>query len=179
MAKCRAIEVVPYDPSWPQAFAELRGVLKAALGSLALAIEHVGSTSVQGLAAKPILDVDVVIESPDALAEAAAALGPLGYHHRGDLGVPGREAFGREDPTTPTDGSGRLWPNHHLYVCAREAEALHRHLSFRDHLRSRPDSAREYERLKRSLSRRHQYDIDAYSEGKSDFVEGILAGASR
>ena len=104
--------VVDYDPAWPATFARLRERVVEALGPLALAVEHVGSTAVPGLAAKPIVDLDVVIAHRSDLPEVVRRLRPLGYRHEGDLGVTGREAF-----TTP----GGL-PAHHLYVCAAGSE---------------------------------------------------------
>lgn len=171
----RTIEVVDYDPVWPEAFAAISRAVAAALGPLALRIEHVGSTSVPGLGAKPIIDLDVVIESPRLLPLVVEALGTLGYSHEGDGGIPGREAFRRNGSTAPEDGSGRAWPDHHLYVCARGSEELRRHLRFRDYLRSHPDDASRYESLKRDLPHRYPNDIDSYVGGKSAFVERILA----
>lgn len=171
----RTIEIVDYDPAWAEAFAGISQAVAAALGPLALRIEHVGSTAVPGLGAKPIIDLDVVIESPGVLALVVEALKTLGYSHEGDGGIPGREAFRREGATVPANGSGRLWPAHHLYVCPRDSEELGRHLRFRDYLRSHPEAAARYEALKRDLAHRYANDIDAYIEGKSAFVERILA----
>ena len=128
---------------------------------------HVGSTAVPGLAAKPIIDLDVVVASRDEVPRAIEALDRLGYAHRGDLGVPGREAF--RGPATV--------PGHHLYLCAADSSELRRHLAFRDHLRSHPGSAAEYARLKRDLAARHQGDREAYTRGKTAFVEEILRAA--
>lgn len=171
----RTIEVVDYDPAWPETFAGISRVVAAALGPLALSIEHVGSTAVPGLGAKPIIDLDVVIESPHVLPLVVEALRALGYSHEGNGGIPGREAFGRGGAAVPADGSGRAWPAHHLYVCPSDSEELRRHLRFRDYLRSHPDSAARYDALKRDLAHRHADDIDAYVAGKSAFVERILA----
>src|SRR5262245_7057698 len=133
----RRVVVTAYDPEWPRMFESFREVYQRALGELALAIEHVGSTSVAGLAAKPIIDIDVVIPSRNDLPSAVMRLALLGYRHEGDVGVPGREAFGRDgDEEVPRDGSGRRWPAHHLYVCALDSKELERHLKFRNWLRS-------------------------------------------
>ena len=169
------IRVVDYDPKWPIMFADLSRVIAGFLGELALAIEHVGSTSVPGLAAKPIIDIDVVVESRRAVSESIERLARLGYIHQGDLGVPGREAFRHGgDEEVPRDGSGRKWPAHNLYVCARDNEALALHLAFRDYLRQNPHEADAYAELKRGLAQRFPHDMDAYVEGKTEFVEGIL-----
>jgi GrpB-like predicted nucleotidyltransferase (UPF0157 family) len=142
--------------------------LASTLGGLAVAIEHVGSTAVPGLAAKPIIDLDVVIADRSDLPTVIEQLRPLGYQHEGDLGVPGREAF-----TTPTAA-----PPHHLYVCAIGTPALDRHLAFRDALQADPGVARAYGDLKRTLAARLSHDRNAYTEAKSAFVERVLAAAS-
>jgi GrpB-like predicted nucleotidyltransferase (UPF0157 family) len=87
------VEIVDYDPRWPETFASLRDQVAGVLGPFALRIEHVGSTSVPGLPAKPIIDLDVVIATQVDLPEVIGRLGTLGYQHEGDLGIPGREAF--------------------------------------------------------------------------------------
>jgi GrpB-like predicted nucleotidyltransferase (UPF0157 family) len=171
--------IVPYDPEWARAFEALRHVYLQALGELVVAVEHVGSTSVLGLAAKPILDIDLVIRSHDAFPPLAERLALLGYRHTGDLGVPGREAFGRDGlEEVPRDGSGRRWPAHHLYACASDSRELQRHLAFRDWLRSNPEVAAEYAMLKQRLAGRYRDDRDAYTEAKTDFIEGILVEAA-
>ncbi len=155
--------VVDYDPAWPAVFDALRVAIRAALGHLAASIEHVGSTSVPGLAAKPVIDLDVVVAGAD-VATAIARLAHVGYVHRGDLGIVGREAF-----WSPA-GS----PAHHLYVCPADSVALANHLAVRDHLRAHPEAARAYGELKKRLARLHARDIDGYVEGKSAFLLGIL-----
>jgi GrpB-like predicted nucleotidyltransferase (UPF0157 family) len=160
------IVIVDYDPRWPAMFAQLRDRVAAALGPLAVRIEHVGSTAVPGLAAKPIIDLDVVIASRDHLPAVIRRLQPLDYHHEGDLGVPGREAFTTPPHTDP----------HHLYVCAADSAALARHLAFRDLLRAHPETARAYGKLKRSLAMRFGPDRAAYTDAKTAFTEAVLAG---
>jgi GrpB-like predicted nucleotidyltransferase (UPF0157 family) len=161
------VVIIDYDPSWPATFQQLRDQLAAALGALAVAIEHVGSTAVPGLAAKPIIDLDVVIADRTDLPAVIQRLRPLGYHHEGDLGVPGREAF-----TTPPGATA-----HHLYVCAVGTPALDRHLAFRDALRADAAMADAYGDLKRTLAARLSHDRVAYTEAKSAFVERVLAEA--
>jgi GrpB-like predicted nucleotidyltransferase (UPF0157 family) len=171
--------VVPYDPGWPASFESLRTVLAAALGEIARAIHHVGSTAVPGLPAKPILDVDVEITSRRDLPETVHRLGLLGYRAAGDLGIPGREAYDRSGPDVPRDGSGRSWPEHHLYVCASDVTELRRHLLLRDFLRANPARAAEYAALKRTLAVRFREDREAYAEGKSELIASMLADAVR
>ena len=170
----RTIEIVAYDSRWPASFAELSRVVDRALGPLALSIEHVGSTSVPGLGAKPIVDMDVVIASRSLFPDVLRALARLGYIHQGDLGISGREAFAHEGPDVPRDGSGRVWPAHHLYVCAQDNAELARHLALRGYLRAHPESALAYVELKRRLARQFPHDIEGYIEGKAAFIQGIL-----
>lgn len=175
----KPVVLAPSDPDWPRAFAALAEVYAAALGDLVQAIEHVGSTAVPSLLAKPIIDVDIVLASREDLPEAIARLAGLGYRHSGDQGVPGREAFARDgDAEVPRDGSGRRWPSHNLYVCAVDARELQRHLLFRDWLRAFPEQAAAYAVLKRQLADLHRDDRDAYCEAKTEFIEAALARAA-
>lgn len=162
------IAVVDYQVCWADVFETLRTSVAACLGSVAVRIEHVGSTSVPGLAAKPIIDMDVVVASTADLPLAIERLGALGYVHQGDLGIPGREAF-----QTPPDH-----PPHHLYVCTADCEELHRHLLFRDYLRTHSENAKAYSELKKDLAVRFRNDRNAYSEAKTEFVREILKRAS-
>ena len=162
--RAEPVVVVPYDPAWPAAFELLRAMIAPALGELAAGVEHVGSTAVPGLDAKPIVDIDVVIRHADDIGEAARRLGTLGYAHLGDLGIVGREAF-----RAPAD-----LPRHHLYVCAAGAAALQAHLTLRDALRAEPELAASYGSLKRELAERYRDDRDSYAEGKTAFITSVL-----
>ena len=173
------VEIREHDPQWSTQFQELQTVLSAALGTSALRIEHVGSTAVVGLPAKPILDIDIVIDSPEHLPTIVAELGKLGYLHQGDKGIPGREAFGRTDSRTPCSGTPRSWPQHHLYVCAKDSDELARHWAFRDYLRAHPSTASAYATLKRSLAAQSSGDREAYTDGKAEFVREVLRLADR
>jgi GrpB-like predicted nucleotidyltransferase (UPF0157 family) len=153
------IVIVDYDPAWPSEFERLRARAADAVGDLAVAIEHVGSTAVPGLAAKPVIDLIIVV-APDNVQAAVARLAEIGYVHRGNLGVEGREAF-----AVPA-GERR----HHLYVSATDSEELRAQLAFRDRLRTSPQLAAEYEALKRALAVRHREDRGAYTDAKTEFV---------
>ena len=161
-----AVIIEDYDPLWPRRFEMLRASLASLLDGLPLAIEHVGSTAVPGLAAKPIIDVDVLLGAPGDLPRAILALASAGYQHRGDLGVPGREAF-----RTPGDRHP-----HHLYVCSSHRPYGH-HVLFRDYLRAHPEEANVYATLKRKLALKFAADRDAYTNAKSEFIERILRAA--
>ena len=156
------IQIDEYNPDWPLWFARLRDEIWPAVKDAALAVEHVGSTAVPGLAAKPIIDLDVIIESIDELPSVIRGLKRLGYEHRGNLGIEGREAF--KAPEHPI--------KHHLYVCVRDCVALKNHLNLKHHLTRNPDARTAYEAVKRALA---QGSMDAYVEGKTPFILGILA----
>ena len=161
------VVVLPYDEQWKQDFLMIKDELTSALGQLAMRIEHVGSTSVEGLSAKPIIDIDVVIKDYTVLEEVVSALGVLGYRHEGNLGITGREAF-------KYDGKEHL-KKHHLYVCPEDSPELKRHIAFRDYLRTHSDAMREYSHIKEEGTKLYPYDIERYIEHKSPFIEKIYA----
>ncbi|MEL7976347.1 GrpB family protein [Isoptericola sp. F-RaC21] len=159
------IVVVPSSPEWPAAFERVAAALRAALADLpGAAVEHVGSTAVPGLAAKPILDVDVIVPADDVPA-ALRALEGVGYVHRGDLGLAGREALDAPDDD----------PARHVYVCAAGTLHVRNHLAVRDVLRRRPDLRDEYGAVKRALAADPSMDIDRYLAGKSAVLQRVLA----
>jgi len=153
-----------YDATWPIRFSELTTRVKAHLGALITQVEHVGSTAVPGLIAKPVIDMDVVLASPSYLSEVIRLLGTLGYAHEGDLGIAGREAF--------------RWPSgeprHHLYVLHPSAPELRRHLAFRDALRADRAIRDAYSELKKSVALQYSHDRNAYTEAKSEFIKTII-----
>lgn len=160
--------VCEYDPAWPDRFASLAARVQAALRDLVLRVEHVGSTAVAGLAAKPVIDLDVVVARAD-VAEAIRRLADIGYVHEGDGGIAGRESF--------------RWPpgeaRHHLYLLSASADELLRHLAFRDVLRADVGLRDRYAALKRSLATQFPNDRAAYTEGKSAFITETLKTLGR
>lgn len=172
------IDIQVYNPKWEEQFEQIKHILTKQLQELMLHIEHVGSTSIVGQIAKPILDIVVVIPSRQQLPEVITALSLLGYHYRGDLGVEGREAFGRIDDYVPWQTDQQVWMNQHLYVCAQDNLELHRHLTFRNYLRQHPDEVIAYGQLKQQIIKQTE-DREQYTILKTDFVEGILAKANR
>jgi GrpB-like predicted nucleotidyltransferase (UPF0157 family) len=161
------VVVSEYDPLWPIQFEELKALIWPKVEAYALAFEHVGSTSVPELAAKPVIDIDIIIENSSKLPEIVEALSNLGYIHRGNLGIEGREAFKLVD-------SGRALPKHNLYVCLNNCIALRNHIALRDHLRSNAEDRDEYIRIKRELAVKFPNSLNEYCEGKTTFVLGIL-----
>jgi GrpB-like predicted nucleotidyltransferase (UPF0157 family) len=159
-------------------FEALRAVYEVALGRRILRVEHVGSTAVPDLEAKPILDIDLVIEDDAVFSAVVAGLASLGYRHVGDQGIPQREAFKPADPAVPVVSPPRAWMRHHLYVCPAYSRELARHVAFRDALRERAGWRREYEALKRGIAARSGDDRKVYARIKERecraFVEGVL-----
>lgn len=158
------IEVSDYDPAWVVGAAELESRLWPEVRRFSTRFEHVGSTSVPGLAAKPVLDLDICIRDGSELDSVVGALEPLGYAHRGELGIAGRHAF-----RSPEGG-----PRHHLYVCVEGSLGLRNHLVLRDHLRGNPADAAAYGALKKHLAAT-QTEMAGYVEGKTAFITRILA----
>ncbi len=162
------ISVVDYDPAWPGRFDRLRREYASALetaGVPVVGIEHVGSTSVPGLAAKPVIDCDIVVAERDVAAASLTLVG-LGFAPLGELGIPLRWAF-REPP--------RLAPTN-TYVVVDGSLSLRNHLAVRDILRADPDLRDEYAAVKRRVGATAA-NIDEYGQGKNAMVQRILAAA--
>ncbi len=160
----QTVVVVDYDPLWPQVFQQFHARIWPVVRDVALSIEHVGSTAVPGLAAKPIIDMTVVVPSPHEVPLVIERLATLGYEHRGDLGIEGREAF-----TRPAG-----LPAHNLYVSPPGTLGLQNQLAVRDYLRTHPPTARAYGELKKRLAREFPDDIVSYIDGKTDLLLEVL-----
>ncbi len=154
-----------------------------ALGSSVIRIHHVGSTSIPGLTAKPIIDLDLEIPDYSHLPSVETKLARLGYSNAGDQGIPDRLAFTREGDRVPYSDPPRKWIEHHLYVCPSFGVELHRHLQFRGFLLAHPEAREEYVRIKRQIEAESNDDRKRYATIKEEraraFVEGILAKASQ
>ena len=175
------ITISDYDPAWPAQFDEVRACLLEELPeeSGIVEVEHVGSTAVPGLAAKPMIDIHVVIAEESHLGRMITELAHLGYIHKGDRGVMGREAFQRKGPDVPLRDPRMDWAPHHLYVSVEGSRELDRHLALRDHLREDESDREAYAALKRDLAARENMDMEAYTAGKAEFIAAILAKAGR
>ena len=157
--------VLPYDRAWKTEFEEIKKELITAIGDLIIGIEHVGSTSVEGLSAKPCIDLDVVIKDYSVFAAVASRLEAIGYLHEGNLGIQDREAFKYENKPH--------LQKHHLYVCPQYSEELHRHTTFRDFLRSNPEAAKKYGAVKEQAARLFPEDIDQYIAAKTPCIADL------
>lgn len=162
------IEVCEYDPEWPVRFERLRAEYQAAMdraGVPVVVIEHVGSTSVPGLAAKPVIDVDVVVAAHDVAAASDVLVG-LGFEPRGELGIPQRWAFYEPERLAATN----------TYVVVEGSLSLRNHLAVRDLLRADPVLRDEYAAVKRRVGA-VAADIDQYGAGKNAMVQRLLEAA--
>jgi GrpB-like predicted nucleotidyltransferase (UPF0157 family) len=165
--------IVPYNPEWPAWFAQIKTFVETALVSVAHTIEHVGSTSIPGMMAKPIIDTDIIVDRP-VFPTVKDRLAEIGYLHQGDLGLSDREAFTLIDPHTID-----VLPTHHLYVCITGACELRKHLLFRDYLRTHDSDAQAYATLKSRLADQFGDDREGYTEAKSEFIMGIMRKAEQ
>lgn len=163
--RTQKIIVQPYDRAWKMAFEDIRQELEMSLGGLIICIEHVGSTAVEGLSAKPCIDVDVVIKDYTIFAAVVEKLAGIGYFHEGDLGIEGREAFGYT-------GKDHLM-KHHLYVCPQNSRELHRHITFRDFLRQHPEVAQKYGQVKETAAQLFPENIDGYMAYKAPCIAAL------
>ncbi|MDJ1474273.1 GrpB family protein [Bacillus sp. LS15-K4] len=169
----QGITIEEYNIKWENEFYKLQSLINNVINELVLSIEHVGSTSVKGLVAKPILDIDIVIEDYEIFHEVVTKLEAIGYYHQAEWSFKGREAFGRKDAFVPWSEENTVWMEHHLYVCDKNSEELRKHIAFRDYLREHENVAIEYGSLKKVLARESK-NRASYSEGKTAFITNIL-----
>lgn len=163
----KSVIVLPYNPKWKTDFETIKRELASAIGGLAVSIEHVGSTSVEGLSAKPVIDIDVVISDGSSFDRVAGRLKTIGYFHAGDQGIKDREVF-------KYTGKPHL-QKHHLYVCPQNSRELLRHITFRDFLRKNPDAVKRYSEVKERAARLFPNDIEKYMAYKSPCIEELYS----
>ena len=156
----RKVEIKPYNKAWPSMFEEEANTLRGIFDSEMINIHHIGSTSVDGLKAKPIIDIMPVVKNISRVDLFNTAMIDIGYEPKGENGIPGRRYFqkGGDDRT------------HHVHIYELSNSQIVRHLAFRDYLRSHPGVVKEYGNLKELLSQRFPNDIEAYIHGKEQLV---------
>jgi GrpB-like predicted nucleotidyltransferase (UPF0157 family) len=160
------IQVVPFQESWLTQYAAERELLCEVLKDVLLAIEHIGSTSVRGLDAKPIIDIAVRLPSVASVPALVERLTVLGYAYQGEFGLPGRHFF--------TKGEPRAF---HLHLVDDSTGHWRRWIGFRDALRRNPQLCNDYQRLKHELARKYKFQRALYSEGKSAFINAAVQNA--
>jgi GrpB-like predicted nucleotidyltransferase (UPF0157 family) len=156
------VTVVDYDTAWPHLFAEESERIRAALGDAIVAVEHIGSTAVPGLAAKPVIDVLVGLRTIELTRKHIGAMESLGYEYLGELGIPGRLFFRKGRPRS-----------HHVHAVLRESDLWERHLAFRDYLRARKDEADSYAAFKKTLAAEVAGERESYTARKDVFAAAL------
>ena len=170
--------VFEYDINWPNCFLKIKNELNKVL-TVQSVVEHVGSTSIPGMKAKPIIDIDVGLENWDDFERAKSELSTIGYDHEGDLGIKGREAFGR---------NGQVHNEvldsieHHLYVCSINNEEFNRHILFRDYLRTHDEARDRYNQIKEEILAKVGADnragyVQMKEDEYKDFFEDVISKA--
>ena len=159
----RKVEVTPFNELWVRMYENEADELLRVFGEQVVAIHHIGSTSVPGLHAKPIIDIMPVVRDISLVDEYSQRMRDIGYKPKGENGIPGRRYYEK-------GGDNRT---HHVHVFQVGSPHIERHLAFRDYLRTLPNQAREYGNLKRKLAKEFPYDIESYSQGKESLVKAI------
>ena len=163
------IVVASYDTRWPSEFEWAAGEIVAAIGSNLLALHHIGSTSIPGMYAKPVIDMLAVANDLSGIDQGVAKLEQLGYEAMGEFGIVGRRYFRRDDDV------GRR--THQIHAFAARSPHIRRHVLFRDFMRAHPQSAKQYGQLKLKLAADHPFDMGAYMDGKDSFIEDMESRA--
>ena len=159
------VTVLPYDKQWKTDFEKIKTELENNIGDIIVGIEHVGSTSVEGLSAKPCIDIDVVIKDYSVFATVVQKLETIGYIHEGDLGIKDREAFKYSNKPH--------LHKHHLYVCPQYSEELHRHVTFRDYLKNNREAVKKYSLVKETAAILFPNEIEKYIDYKTSCIEEL------
>ena len=165
--------ILAHNPNWKTEFEQLRNRLTAILPNIECNIEHIGSTAIADLFAKPILDIDIIIENKELLPYITDKLQDTGYIYKGEQGITGRFAFRQQTPSTPYTVNQQHWMEHHLYVCFSDSLALKNHLLVKNSLLNNPILVENYGNLKKQLIRKN-ISKEAYTKQKTNFILDIL-----
>jgi GrpB-like predicted nucleotidyltransferase (UPF0157 family) len=170
-----------YNPSWITDFNNIKNVITEALTNLNVHIEHIGSTSIPNLAAKPIIDIDIIFDTPKDFETIKSRLEKIGYYHNGNQGIPNRDVFKRDKSDAKHEILDLI--THHLYVCPSDSAELQRHLLFRDYLKSNEEARIQYQNLKYALAEEANQDRKKYAALKEEkgnaFINAIIALAKQ
>jgi GrpB-like predicted nucleotidyltransferase (UPF0157 family) len=161
----RKVEVVPHDRQWRSIFHTESQYIANALGKNAIAIHHIGSTSIDTIYAKPIIDFLVEVKDINQVDDRNLAMESIGYEVMGEFGIEGRRYFRKDNQ----EG----FRTHHIHTFEVNSAQITRHLAFRDYMRDHPDVAQKYSDLKRKLAAEYPNDITGYQAGKSEFIKEI------
>lgn len=161
------VELHPYAPDWPRHFEDEAAALRAALGADAAAVEHIGSTAVPGMPAKPVIDIAILLRDGIAPESCAVKLRAAGYAYEGEHGLPGRHFFVKGDPAT-----------HHVHVVSPGSRHWDRWIRFRELLRRDASVRERYGKLKRRLAAKFADDRNSYTAAKDPFIDNALRRGS-
>jgi GrpB-like predicted nucleotidyltransferase (UPF0157 family) len=161
----RKVEVVPHDRHWQSLFADESQQLAIAFGDNAIAIHHIGSTAIETIYAKPIIDILIEVKDINKVDDRNSEIESLGYFAMGEFGISGRRFFRKDN----YDGIR----THHIHTFEVGSPQIDRHLAFRDYLKSHPEAARKYSQLKQQLAQQYPTDIERYMDGKDGFIKEI------
>ena len=160
----RVIEVVAYNPEWPNLFLAESEEIQRVFGDEIVAIHHIGSTAIPGIKAKPVIDILVSVPRISQVDRFNPAMRELGYEPLGENGISGRRYFRKDTNGVRT---------HHVHVFQVGHPEIDRHINFRDYLRHHPEDARAYSQLKESLVQQYRFDSQGYCDAKSTFIQEI------
>ncbi|MCE7742718.1 MAG: GrpB family protein [Candidatus Heimdallarchaeota archaeon] len=164
------VELKPYNPKWKDLFAQESKVIASAISDFLVDIQHMGSTAIPDIVAKPIIDIALAINSLENIEKIIAPLEKIGFIYRGEQGIPDRHLFVK---------GGEELRTHHLHVMFNEHYEWKKHMAFRDYLLANPEEAREYSELKKKLKQEYKDDRVAYTDSKTEFINGILEKAMK
>ena len=164
----REVVLVPHDPSWAGLYAQEAALWREVLREEVVDVAHIGSTTIPGIVAKPIIDMLITVRDVARVDDYDATLAAIGYRARGENGIPGRRYF--------VKGSEELH-THHAHAFAAGSPEVARHLAFRDYLRAHPAEAAAYARFKEALAARFPADPAAYTEAKGPYIREVVARA--
>ncbi len=157
------VRLIPYTDEWGRLFEEEKSRLQAAVGKYVLDIQHVGSTSIPGMGAKPIIDIGIAVKNFEEASICIPPIEQLGYEYKGENGIPRRHFFAKGNPTT-----------HHIHITEIGSRDWNNQITFRDYLTQHPEIAKAYAELKMELAQRYPTDRESYLEGKAPFIERVL-----
>jgi len=168
----RSVEIVDYDPKWPVIYAKEKDRILSKIGNKIISLEHVGSTAVQGLGAKPIIDIMVAVRRLSDAEECIKPLRSIGYEYfpEHEKEIPERRYFQKGPEGIPNK-------HFHLHMVEQDSDFRQKQLLFRDYLRLHPNVAEQYCKLKRELARKYVSDREAYTEAKTSFIESVITEA--
>ena len=159
----RTIEVVPYNINWVNKYLAEAEKIKKIMADELVKIHHIGSTSIPGISAKPVIDILVEVINIENIDDYNEKMKEIGYIAKGEYGIEGRRFFLK----------GEINRTHHIHVFQVGNSEIIRHLNFRDYMISHPDEAKAYSEMKRELAIKFRHDIDGYCNGKNDFIKNI------